>query len=164
MAKVAPKVADSLTPNVEGEAIGLRRVLCIIAPEALKPIPTRMADNTLRARMFRMMTLASSLPWPKMAKNSSTHDRPWLSTNSDNNEKSKRAMTRDPIRIHLFLTIFFLRLSKGSSISRNRGFPIGSYVCSPSTVLQSIEAKIPLLEAKCPEHLFGKCIIPLKQG
>ena len=106
--RLAPKVAASDTPKVEGDAISFLRLLCIIAPEAVKPAPAIRAANTRLRRMLPTMTLACPLPKPNMPRNISPRSIPWVCASNERIMASNMAKANAMIRMKRFLAIFRL--------------------------------------------------------
>ena len=67
--RFAPKTAALDTPKVDGEAIVLLNVVCIISPESESPAPTAMAANTLGIRIFHIILSWAGVPLPNSAFN-----------------------------------------------------------------------------------------------
>ena len=65
--KFAPNTAALETPSVEGEAMALLRVVCIIRPEIDSPAPAITAASTLGRRMFWMIRICAGVPFPNRA-------------------------------------------------------------------------------------------------
>ena len=64
MERFAPNTAPLETPKVEGDAMALFRVLCIIRPATLRPAPATMAASTRGMRIFQMIRFWAGLPLP----------------------------------------------------------------------------------------------------
>ena len=88
---VAPNVAASDTPKVEGEAIGLLRQYCIMAPDNVNPVPTSKEAITLLNLIFPIMIFAFLLPALKSPFN--------ISRNSSPLESISKAKKKDRIKI-----------------------------------------------------------------
>ena len=63
MERLAPNTAALDTPSVEGEAMGLFRLVCMMRPETESPAPARMAASTRGMRMFHMIRTWAALPF-----------------------------------------------------------------------------------------------------
>ena len=88
---VAPNVAASDTPKVEGEAIGLLRQYCIMAPDNVNPVPTSKEAITLLNLIFPIMIFAFLLPALKSPFN--------ISRNSSPLESISKAKKKDTIKM-----------------------------------------------------------------
>ena len=106
MDRFAPNTAALETPRVEGEAMGLFRVVCMISPETDSPAPAMMAARTRGIRMFRMMRISAALPFPSSAAAQSATD---IREEPTNRQTSPRATTASAMArsIHLFFRFAF---------------------------------------------------------
>ena len=62
MERLAPNTAALDTPSVEGEAMELFSVVCIIRPETDSPAPAMTAARTRGIRIFQMIRTAAGSP------------------------------------------------------------------------------------------------------
>ena len=67
MDRFAPNTAALETPSVEGDAIALFSVVCMIRPETDSPAPAMMAASTLGTRIFQMILVWEGVPFPAKA-------------------------------------------------------------------------------------------------
>ena len=74
MDRLAPKTAALETPSVEGDAMELFRVVCIMRPDTDRPAPAMMAASTRGTRIFQMMRTLAAVPLPVSASNASVKD------------------------------------------------------------------------------------------
>ena len=74
MERLAPNTAALDTPRVEGDAMALFKVVCIIRPETARPAPAIMAASTRGMRMFQRMRILALLPFFKRAAKQSPTD------------------------------------------------------------------------------------------
>ena len=73
MDRLAPNTAALETPNVDGDAMGLFRFVCITRPETESPAPAMTAASTRGMRMFQRMRIWVGLPFfASAAKHSAT--------------------------------------------------------------------------------------------
>ena len=62
MDRFAPKTAALETPRVEGDAMELFRVVCMIRPERPRPAPAMAAASTRGMRIFQMIRTLAAVP------------------------------------------------------------------------------------------------------
>jgi hypothetical protein len=62
------------TPNVDGEAMELFSVVCIIRPDTDNPAPAIMAARTLGTRIFQIIRTFAAVPFPANASSASVTD------------------------------------------------------------------------------------------
>lgn len=62
MDRFAPNTAALDTPSVEGDAMELFRVVCMIIPETARPAPAMIAASTRGIRMFQMIRTLAGVP------------------------------------------------------------------------------------------------------
>lgn len=91
-AKVAPKVAASDTPNVEGEAILLFKENCMTAPDIDNPIPTIIEAKALLNLMLPTIMLALLLPLPNNPFIMSISSRLFVSRNKAKQKEVNRTI------------------------------------------------------------------------
>ena len=90
---MAPNVAASETPKVDGEAILLFKENCIIAPEVVNPMPTSKEDKALLNLMLPIIMLALLLPLPKRPLTMSKNSRLFESTNKAKQKEISKTKT-----------------------------------------------------------------------
>ena len=74
MERLAPKTAALDTPKVDGEAIGLSRLVCMIRPDTDSPSPAMTAARTLGMRICQMIRMPALVPCPKSTETHSVRD------------------------------------------------------------------------------------------
>ena len=67
MDRLAPNTAALDTPNVDGEAIGLLSVVCIISPDTDNPAPAISAASTRGTLIFHIILICAGVPFLKSA-------------------------------------------------------------------------------------------------
>ena len=67
MAIDAPNAAPEDIPNIEGDAMGFLKRLCMVNPEMANAAPTSAADMILGRRTSRIMNTTPALPLPNIA-------------------------------------------------------------------------------------------------
>ena len=101
MDKLAPNTAALDTPSVEGEAMELFSVVCIMRPATDKPAPAMIAASTRGTRIFQIIRLWASLPPPSNASSAS----PMVICDEPTN-KHATPMTTTAISIAISTTVF----------------------------------------------------------
>ena len=66
--KFAPNTAALDTPKVEGDAIGLLSIVCIIRPATARPAPATIAASTRGIRIFQIIRFCALVPCPNTAR------------------------------------------------------------------------------------------------
>ena len=104
MERFAPKTAALETPNVEGEAIELFRLVCMMRPERARPAPAMMAASTRGMRMFQMIRIFAALPFFASAAKHS--DR--LICDEPTKRQTKASRITAAVRMMMTAVCFFL--------------------------------------------------------
>ena len=106
MDRFAPNTAALETPSVEGEAIVLFSVVCIISPETERPAPAITAARTRGRRIFRIMRWLAALPLPISAATPSFSDMCEEPIKRQTKAMTTTAITRKMIAVVLCFSVF----------------------------------------------------------
>ena len=108
--RFAPNTAAFETPRVDGDAIGLLRLVCIISPDTESPAPAIIAASMRGMRILRTMRTFAAVPFPKSAERQSAaliFDEPAKKHAKD---MSASAAAISAMIIFFFLSLFIYKL------------------------------------------------------